>query len=116
MAALLNDEPLLRQLAASPVPVERERGMQWGLGWGIEQDGDERYLWQWGNNTGYRAFAMFSVRSGDGFVMLTNSENGLQLAHPLARTVFGREHKLFQSSMLGGDLLVAVCNTLRLCL
>lgn len=116
IAALLNDERLLGQLGASPVAVDRERGLEWGLGWGIEQAGDERYLWQWGNNTGYRAFAMFSVRSGDGFVMLTNSENGLQLAQPLARTVFGREHTLFQSSMLGGDLLVAVCNTLRLCL
>jgi hypothetical protein len=46
-------------------------------GWGIERGQVDPHIWHWGNNTGYRAFVIASVRTGDGFVMLTNGENGL---------------------------------------
>jgi len=49
--------------------------LSWGLGWGIERTQDDLYLWHWGDNTGYRAFVIASVRTGDGFVMLTDSEH-----------------------------------------
>src|SRR5579863_9068655 len=29
----------------------------WGLGWGIEQEAARKYLWQWGDNGGWKAFA-----------------------------------------------------------
>ncbi|WP_243490478.1 serine hydrolase [Massilia violaceinigra] len=54
--------------------------------------------------------------SGDGFVMLTNSENGMELAPPLARKILPGQHTVFQSAILGTDLLNVLCNTLRICL
>jgi CubicO group peptidase (beta-lactamase class C family) len=116
LVTVLNDEDVIKQLSASPVAVDPGLGLSWGLGWGIAHAQDDSHIWQWGNNTGYRAFAIASVRTGDGFVMLTNSENGLKLAAPVARRIMPGEHKLFESSMLGDDVANLVCNMLRVCL
>lgn len=115
LVALLNDDDMLKRLTASPATVDRSLGLDWGLGWGIEGNQDDRYIWQWGNNTGYRAFVIASLRTGDGLVMLTNSENGMELAEPMTQKILPGEHKLFQSSLLGVDILNFFCNTLRLC-
>lgn len=74
------------------------------------------YIWQWGNNPGYRAFAMASSRSGDGFVLLTNSENGLKLAEPIAQTLLPGEHNVFRFPWLEDDLINVLCNKLWICL
>jgi CubicO group peptidase (beta-lactamase class C family) len=116
LARLLNDDDVLRQITASPVTVDASLGLGWGLGWGIARGKEDLYIWQWGNNTGYRAFAIASVRTGDGFVMLTNGENGLKLAAPVTRKILPDEHTLFQSPMLGSDIATLLCNGLRLCL
>jgi CubicO group peptidase (beta-lactamase class C family) len=116
LVKVLGDEAVITQLTAAPVAVDPSLGISWGLGWGIERIRDDAYIWQWGNNTGYRAFVIASVRTGDGFVMLTNSENGLKLAQPLTQAILPGEHKLFQSGMLGDDALNLLCNYLRLCL
>ena len=116
MVALLNDAAVLRLATASSVTADARRGLDWGAGWGIERGQNASYLWQWGNNPGYRAFAMADPDSGDGFVMLTNSENGLSLAPPLASTLFPGQHRLFQSSILGTDVVALVCKAVGLCL
>ncbi len=100
LAALLNDAPLLRSTVHDPVAVDARLRLSWGLGWGIEQGDGGPFLWQWGNNPGFRAFAMASATSGDGFVLLTNSERGLELAAPLAQAVLPGDHPLFKFRML----------------
>jgi CubicO group peptidase (beta-lactamase class C family) len=77
LADVLADERLLALFTQSPVPVEPRLHLSWGHGWGIEGTGPNAYLWQWGNNPGYRSFVMASPRTGAGFVLLTNSESGL---------------------------------------
>jgi len=115
LVKVLNDDGLLKRITASPVAVDSKLGLSWGLGWGIERDGEDPTIWHWGNNTGYRAFVIASVRTGDGFVMLTNGENGLKLAEPLAKQIMPGKRKLFQSPIMGGDILSFVCNSLRVC-
>lgn len=116
LVALLEDGDMLAQITAAPAAVDAGLGLSWGLGWGIERRGDGAYIWQWGNNSGYRAFAIVSVGTGDGLVMLTNSENGLALAEPLTQTILPGAHPLFRSAQLGGDTITWICNTLRVCL
>ncbi|WBS00050.1 serine hydrolase [Pseudoduganella sp. SL102] len=116
LAALLHDGAAMQQVTASPVPVDADLALDWGLGWGIERGRDDAYIWQWGNNPGYRAFAIASLGTGDGLVMLTSSENGLALAEPLTGRILPGEHKLFQSPVLGVDVLTLLCNSVRLCL
>ncbi len=115
LVKVLDDGGMLAQLTASTVVADAGVGVEWGLGWGIERVQDDIHIWHWGNNTGYRAFVIASLRTGDGFVMLTNGENGLALAEPVSRKILGVEHKLFQASMLGTDILSLLCNTVRLC-
>jgi|SRR5450830_153919 len=116
LVAVLSDAQVLEQITTSPVTVDSSLSINWGLGWGLERTQDDLYIWHWGNNPGYRAFVIASVRTGDGFVMLTNSENGLEFAEPITKTILPDEHKLFQLPMLGGDIINMLCNTLRLCL
>lgn len=116
LASVLNDDALLKQITALSAPADRDLGLDWGLGWGIEQHPDDSTIWQWGNNPGYRGFVIGSVKRRDGFVMLTNSDNGLVLARPLTQAILGGEHKLFRSSILGTDLVNLLCKTVGLCL
>lgn len=98
MSAALSNDQLVSLVLSSPVQVDRALGLQWGLGWGIEHSAGEPYLWQWGNNPGYRAFAMASATSKDGFVILTNSERGMPLAASLAHSALPAEHNAFRFS------------------
>ncbi len=116
LAALLRDERTLRQIVESPVPVNARLGISWGLGWGVEQHGDERVLWHWGNNPGYRAFVMVSAQSGNGFVMFTNSDAGLQAARPLAMAVLPGPHAAFSSNLMGDSISNWLCDAIGLCL
>ncbi|HEX8604648.1 MAG TPA: serine hydrolase domain-containing protein [Pseudoduganella sp.] len=115
LSALLKDERSLRQIAASPVPVSPRLGLDWGSGWGLERHQGDVFLWHWGNNPGYRAFAMVSPRSGDGFVMFTNSESGMALARPISEEVFGVSHPVFQYHLLRDGLDNLLCEMLDAC-
>lgn len=116
LAAQLRDGSMLDLIAAAPVPVDAARGLRWGLGWGMARTAQASYLWQWGNNPGYRAFVMAAPATGNGFVLLTNSENGLSLAEPLAHTLLPDEHRVFTFPWLGDDVITGACKLLRLCL
>ena len=96
MSAVLADDRLLARILANPVDVDGPLGLQWGLGWGIERAAGGPYLWQWGNNPGFRAFAMASVKSKDGFAIFTNSERGMPLAASVAQSVLPADHGAFR--------------------
>lgn len=53
-------------------------GVSWGLGWGIPA-GDPSVLWHWGDNGGYRSFAVLDLESGDGACIFCNSAGGAEL-------------------------------------
>lgn len=116
LVALLADRALLAQITDSPVDVDRELSLRWGLGWGLEESAEGVFLWQWGNNPGYRAFVIALPATGDGLVLLTNSDSGLKLAEPLVQGVLPGEHKVFRSPFLTGSIIDTLCDVLRLCL
>lgn len=101
LTALLAEPTLLSLTLANLIPAAPELGLAWGRGWGVESAAGGPYIWQWGNNPGYRAFAMASVVSRNGFVLLTNGERGLALAAPLARATVPAEHRVLRFHMLG---------------
>jgi CubicO group peptidase (beta-lactamase class C family) len=116
LAALLNDEPALGRIAESPVPVNAKLGLSWGLGWGLARREGETFLWHWGNNPGYRAFVMVSARTGDGFVMFTNSDKGMVLAEPIGEQVFPGAHRVFRYHLLRDGLSNLLCEVIDVCL
>ena len=64
----------------------------WGLGWGLELTAQGRFCWQWGDNSSFKAFALASLETGDGFMALTNSANGDRLWTDLARAFLPGQH------------------------
>jgi CubicO group peptidase (beta-lactamase class C family) len=100
LAAVLGDQRLLGLITESSVSVDPRLQLSWGNGWGIERVGARSYLWQWGNNPGYRAFAMADPATGSGFVLLTNSDRGLALSEPIANAVLPDAHRVFGFHML----------------
>jgi hypothetical protein len=95
--------------------VEPKLNLSWGLGWGVEKNQKNTYIWHWGNNPGYRSFVFASVQTGDGFVFLTNSENGLYLAQPITDMILPDQHKVFEFTMLKSDIVNILCNSVRIC-
>lgn len=115
LAALLKDERSLHQIVASPVPVDAKLDLSWGLGWGIERRQSEVFLWHWGNNPGYRGFAMISPESGDGFVMFTNNDLGMALARPVGEELLGGSHPVFRFPLLRDGLDNLICDAFDVC-
>lgn len=101
LAAFVSDEKLCALALSAPVVADKDLSLEWGYGWGIERTQAGPLLWQWGNNPGFRNFAMVSPTTRDGFVLLTNSDRGMALAAPLAQRVLPGEHPVFRSSLLG---------------
>jgi CubicO group peptidase (beta-lactamase class C family) len=116
LSALLNDERSLKQIVKVPVPVNSKLNLNWGLGWGLELYEDDFLIWHWGNNPGYRAFVIASPKTGDGFVLLANSDNGMTLAEPLSNKVMAVQHKVFRFHLLREGLANLLCETLDICL
>ena len=112
LVLLLGDAPLLKQTTEAPVTANAGLNLGWGLGWGIERTEDDVFIWHWGNNPGYRAFAVASVRTGNGFVMLADGDAGLRLAGPITAVVVPGAHRMFRFGMLNPSL---PCRTLGVC-
>jgi len=63
--------------------------LAWGLGWGLEQEGEAWSLWHWGDNGTTKAYVAASPRRGIGVVLFVNAENGLALVPPVLAEVMG---------------------------
>ena len=72
--------------------IQASASVFWGLGWGLELTPQGRCCWQWGDNSSFKAFALGSLETGDGFVALTNSANGDRLWADLAREFLPGQH------------------------
>lgn len=50
--------------------------LAWGLGWGIERHGGRTFLWQWGDNPGFKNVVFAEPSAGDAVFVFTNSDHG----------------------------------------
>lgn len=69
--------------------------LSWGLGWGIEQERELRYLWQWGDNGGCKNIVMVHPESRSALVVFTNGGSGMRVVERIARAATGHENALF---------------------
>ncbi|MDA0874732.1 MAG: serine hydrolase [Bacteroidetes bacterium] len=67
--------------------VDALDGIFWGLGWGIQPTMEGSALWEWGDNAGYKSFAYVTPEARKGFVMLSNSANGMLVLHTLFESI-----------------------------
>ncbi|MBX2822446.1 MAG: beta-lactamase family protein [Rhodothermaceae bacterium] len=62
----------------------------WGLGFGVVDTPTGRYIYHGGNNVIFIADFIYSLEEDLGYVLLTNSANGIEMVRPLEERVFGR--------------------------
>jgi len=67
--------------------VDALDGVFWGLGWGLQPTMDGSARWEWGDNAGYKSFAWLAPDASEGFVMLSNSANGMLILHSLFEAI-----------------------------
>jgi CubicO group peptidase (beta-lactamase class C family) len=116
IATLVSDTNAVQATISEGVSVRPSFGLDWGLGWGIERGDHGLFIWQWGNNPGYRAFAMASPSTGEAFVVFTNSESGLVLAEPIVNAVIPGTHNAFKFYMLREGAAYFVCKSFDWCM
>lgn len=90
----VNDDPSWREGWPHPAPVPWP-GVSWGLGWGMQELRGQRAFWHWGDNGGYKAYALGYPEERAGIVLLSNGRNGGRLWRPvLARLCPGPQPAL----------------------
>ena len=95
-------------LGAGPVPggravldrmmVQRSTisaALGWGSGIGLEQAGGRRYVWHWGDNSGYKNFVVAEPAAGAAMVIFTNGNAGQRVYERVIRARTGVDHPAF---------------------
>ncbi len=55
-----------------------DHGVSWGLGFGLV-DCEPNVCWHWGDNGGFKNFCIWDKKTGDGAVVFTNCDRGMDL-------------------------------------
>jgi CubicO group peptidase (beta-lactamase class C family) len=90
----LDLRPETRSLMMNPYSHVNS-ALAWGLGWGIEQESGPRYLWQWGDNGGWKNIVLVHPESRSAIVVFTNGSKGMRVVERVVRAATGREHAVF---------------------
>ncbi|HEY6375053.1 MAG TPA: hypothetical protein VIX90_05960 [Edaphobacter sp.] len=69
--------------------------LSWGLGWGIEQEAGRSYLWQWGDNGGWKNLVLVHPESRSAIVVFTNGSNGMRVVERIVRAASGQDQPVF---------------------
>jgi len=67
--------------------------VSWSLGWGLETSrGTGHAFWHWGDNPGYKSFAIGLLDAGTGAVVMTNADGGRPLCAWVVQRLLGTDH------------------------
>ena len=69
--------------------IEIGNQLAWSLGWGLEEHEKEWFFWQWGDNPGFKHFAVGSRSRRFAVVVFTNGQNGENVYRPIIEAVLG---------------------------
>jgi len=75
--------------------VKINNELAWGLGWGIQEDDSWRYLWQWGDNGGWKNFVLVHPASASAIVVFTNEDTGMRVTERVIQAATRRDQPAF---------------------
>lgn len=64
----------------------------WGLGWAIERASGHTYLWQWGDNGGFKNFLLAEPSTGGAIFVFTNGDAGTHVYDRVVTHATGHDH------------------------
>lgn len=79
-------DPVVDAMTAPQVVVDAGRRLSWGTGLALAEP---EWLFHWGANPGFRALFVGSRARGQGVVVVTDSDGGMELAARVVRERFG---------------------------
>jgi hypothetical protein len=85
----------LDSMAVEQVKIPGFSQLAWGRGIGIENQGDKKFLWQWGNNWSYNHILLIDKNTGFSIVCLSNSIIGASEIRKLCNFLMNRQFQLF---------------------
>jgi CubicO group peptidase (beta-lactamase class C family) len=85
-----------------------DQHIAWGLGWGLEPDGSS--FFHWGDNDGFKAFVVGSMKDRSAVVVFTNGFNGMAIMPDVINQLMPGGHPAFlwldySQNVSGGALL-----------
>ena len=72
--------------------IRCNEAIQWGLGVGLEDRGNRRFAWQWGDNPGFKNFYAADPQGAKAVVVFTNGDRGARVYERVIRMV-AEEHQ-----------------------
>jgi CubicO group peptidase (beta-lactamase class C family) len=84
-AAITNPDIRKEQIKIRPM-------LGWGLGWGIERVPGHEYVWQWGDNGGYKNFVAAEPATGNALFVFTNGDSGQHVYDRILTHATGHDH------------------------
>jgi CubicO group peptidase (beta-lactamase class C family) len=69
--------------------IEIGNQLAWSLGRGLEKHKKDWYFWQWGDNPGFKHFAVGSRSQKFAVVIFTNGQNGENVYRPIIEAIVG---------------------------
>lgn len=85
------------------IEVDGARRLHWGLGWAVAREHSDTVFLHWGSNPGFKSLAVGSLQQQTAMVVLTNGDNGLEIATALIPIVFGHAYPFLDFYMLHPD-------------
>jgi len=79
----------LKNMLTPQIDVDKEKGLTWSLGFGIQEDGNGPAFWQWGDYGIFRNYIIAYPQQKIAVVYLTNSYHGLGICPDLVSRSIG---------------------------
>ena len=92
--ATLGLSPTTRTAMQTPAS-HLNSALSWGLGIGIEQVDGQSYLWQWGDNGGWKNFMLAHPPSRTAIAVFSNGNNGQRVIERIVHAATGIDHPAF---------------------
>ena len=95
VCAVLNGEGLkektLKEMLTPQIAVDKDKGLEWSLGFSLQTDANGTAFWQWGDYGIFRNYIIAYPKQKTGVVYLANSFYGLDLCRELVARSIGGE-------------------------
>jgi len=91
LIGLSNDKSIINMMLEEQIKLNNN--IFWGLGVPIEIINNKKMIWHWGDNFNFRHFFIYDPINLNGFVLFTNSYNGLSIIDKISEKIFNIKYK-----------------------
>ena len=84
---------IVRQMMTAQVRCNE--AVSWGLGVGLEEADGRTWAWQWGDNSGFKAFYLLNPDGERAIAVFTNGDRGARVYERVIRTLMNTDHPAF---------------------